>query len=464
MVLFAIPPADPIAAAADAESLSVGVAVVDVTPPIGYRMSGYFYERLSTGTANPLQARAIVFKQGGEQFAWVFCDLLGVPASLTSQVRESAAVATGISAEKIVIAATHSHTGPLYFGPLRDYFHAQALAKDGVDEHEAGDYPAELATKLVTALAKASQDSKPAEATVAFAAQRDLAFNRRYFMKDGSVVTNPGKLNPNIDRPAGPTDVELGLLQFLREGKPFAGLTVFGLHLDTTGGMEYAADFPYYLGRDLQRAFGPDYVSIFGIGPCGDVNHYDVSHDRPQKGHDEAERIGVTIAATALSALETAKPLVDLNLKSAYRRIEVPFQPFTDAEIVAARESLPKVGTRDKPMLEQVAAVKIVGVSDYGVPALPVDVQAFRLNDSLAVVALPGELFTELGLAIKQRSPFTKTLVLELCNDYPGYVPTRRGFAEGGYEPTYSKLAPGGGEQMVDAAVALLKELKGSEK
>ncbi|BBO32793.1 hypothetical protein PLANPX_2405 [Lacipirellula parvula] len=464
LVLLAFCSASSLAAADDAEPLSIGLAVVDVTPPIGHRMSGYFYERLSTGTANPLQARAIVFKQGSEQFAWVFCDLVGVPASLTSQVREAAEAATGIPVEKIVIAATHSHTGPLYFGALRDYFHEQAIAKTGVDEHEAIDYSAELEKKLVEAIAAASQSMQPAEVAASFATQRDLAFNRRYFMKNGSVITNPGKLNPDIDRPAGPTDVELGLLQFRRDGKPFAGLTVFGLHLDTTDGTEYAADFPFYLERDLRRTFGSQYISIFGIGPCGDVNHFDVSHDRPQKSHEEAERIGATIAATALKSLETAVPLGKPELNSSYQRIEVPFQQFTAAEIAAAKENLSKVGTRELPIMEQVAAVKIVGVNDYGVRSLPVDVQAFCLSDSLAVVALPGELFTELGLAIKQRSPFAKTLVLELCNDYPGYIPTRRGYIEGGYEPTYSKLEPGGGEQMVDAAVALLRELKGTEK
>lgn len=445
---------------AAAEPVHIGLASVDVTPAVGFRMSGYFYERFSTAVHNPLQARAIAFRQGDEQFAWVFCDLLGVPSTVSAVVRDAAAAKTGIPRQNIFIAATHCHTGPLYFGPLRNYFHAQAVEQAGVDEHEATDYAADLIAKLTDLVVAAAEEAKPTELAFAVASQPGLSFNRRYFMKDGSVATNPGKLNPNIDRPAGPTDVELDLLQFRRGAELIGGVTLFALHLDTAGGTEYAADFPFYIERDLRAALGPSYRSIFGIGTCGDVNHIDLSHDRPQKSQEESERIGAAIAATALAALKSAAPMTEPDLAASAVTIEVPLQDYTAAEVAAARASLPKVGTREMPMLDQVSAVKIVGIDDYGVKALPMDIQAFRLSNSVAAVTLPGELFTELGLAIKQRSPFATTLVFELSNDYPGYIPTRRAFAEGGYEPANSKIAPGGGEQMVDAAVGLLQELK----
>lgn len=444
--------------------VDIGVAIIDITPPVGYRMSGYFYERFSTGVHNPLFARAIAFRQGEQTFVWTFCDLLGVPASVSEQVRATAAEQVGIPHENIFVAATHCHTGPLYFGPLRDFFHARAAARTGVDEREAVDYSAELTQKLLSVISDAIAAAKPSDVVFAVAQQPGLAFNRRYYLKDGSVRTNPGKLNPNISRPAGPTDTDLMLLQFRREGKPFAGLTLFALHLDTTGGTEYAADFTYYLERDLRVAFGPGYVSIFAIGTCGDVNHLDVSRDRPQKGQAESERIGSAIGATAIPSLEAARPLSAPTLAATAATVAVPLQEYTDAEIAAARANLSKVGTREMPMLDQIFAVKVVVIDDYGVKSLPMDVQAFRLSNDIAAVALPGELFTELGLAIKQRSPFATTLVFELSNDYPGYIPTRRGFDEGGYEPTNSKIAPGGGEALVSVAVDLLQKLKREER
>jgi hypothetical protein len=88
------------------------------------------------------------------------------------------------------------------------------------------------------------------------------------------------------------------------------------------------------------------------------------------------------------------------------------------------------------------------------------EVQALAIGDDLAIVGLPGEIFAELGLALRERSPFRHTLVLGLANEAIGYVPTGRAFEEGGYEPTSSRLQPGGGERLVDEALALLKELR----
>jgi len=82
----------------------------------------------------------------------------------------------------------------------------------------------------------------------------------------------------------------------------------------------------------------------------------------------------------------------------------------------------------------------------------------------VAVVGLPGEVFVDLGLAIKRASPFATTLVVELCNDAPGYIPTRKAFAEGSYETVNSRVETGGGEKMVETAVRLLNELKGNAR
>jgi hypothetical protein len=82
----------------------------------------------------------------------------------------------------------------------------------------------------------------------------------------------------------------------------------------------------------------------------------------------------------------------------------------------------------------------------------------------VAIVGLPGEIFVELGLAIKRASPFATTLVVELCNDDPAYVPTRKAFSEGSYETVNSLVAPGGGEMLVETAVRLLQELAARPK
>jgi hypothetical protein len=107
-----------------------------------------------------------------------------------------------------------------------------------------------------------------------------------------------------------------------------------------------------------------------------------------------------------------------------------------------------------------VRAVKIVSCASLGGPTIPLEVQVFRLSDDVVLVGLPGEVFVDLGLAIKTASPFATTIVMELCNDSPAYVPTKKAFAEGSYETVNSRIQSGGGEMLVDAAIKLLEELQ----
>jgi len=447
---------------ASAAEMEAAVAVTEITSPVGYRMAGYFSERLSTGTHDPLMAKAIVLRQADQQAALVFCDLIGLPAELTGQVRRAVEQKTGIPAANIMIAATHAHTGPLFSGTLRKHFHEQAAAKGGTDPHEKQDYSAQLAGKLVEVIATARAALKPVKLQVAVAKQQGLSFNRRFHMKDGTVRFNPGKLNPEIVRPAGPIDPDVGILlmRSAAEDRPLASLCVFALHLDTVGGTEYSADYPYYLEQSLRQKLGERFVSLFGNGTCGDINQVDVSHNRRQQGQEEAKRIGETLAATLQAELAGLKDLKRPSLAVRSEVVDAPLQQPTAEDIAWAEEAIKKVGTKDLSFLDQVKAYKIKSLRSRGGKTLPMTVQAFRLGEDMAIVALPGEVFVDLGLAIKRASPFATTLVVELANDSPGYVPTRKAFAEGSYETVNSRVQPGGGELLVETAGRLLKQLK----
>jgi len=454
------------ACAADAGAgvppLEAGLAVVDITPPTGFRMSGYFRERLATGTHDPLMAKVLVLRQGDCRAALVFCDLIGVPSELSQQVRRKAEQKLGIPARNILIAATHSHTGPLFSGALRQYFHEKTVAEQGRDPRETVDYAALLSEKLLAGLADAQAGSSPVTLHAGAAEQPGLSFNRRFHMKDGTVRFNPGKLNPDIVRPAGPVDPQVALLLLRRSEDQHAlgALTVFALHLDTVGGTEYSADYPYYLSQTLQERFGPQFVSLFGNGTCGDLNHIDVSHRRPQKGQEEARRIGRTLGATVARRLPQLPQVARPRLAVRYRVVEVPLQEVTADELAWARKAIEQVGTRGLPFLEQVRAYKILDLHSRDSKTLAMPVQVFRFGPEAALVALPGEVFVDLGLEIKRRSPFALTMVVELAHDAPGYVPTRKAFAEGSYETVNSRIQPGGGERLVEAAVELLEELE----
>src|SRR4051794_8784117 len=135
--------------------VQIGAAEIDITPPIGHRMAGYFDERLATGIHDPLKAKAIVLGQGQEQVALVFCDLVGISLNVSKKARALASQRTGIPVTNILISATHSHTGPLFDDVRRKYFHEIAIAKTGKDPHEIIYYPDFLSERIVKVIAEA---------------------------------------------------------------------------------------------------------------------------------------------------------------------------------------------------------------------------------------------------------------------------------------------------------------------
>lgn len=444
-----------------AAELKAGAAEADITPPPGYRMSGYFRERLNTGTHDPLHAKALYLEQGEVMAALVFCDLIGVPAEVVAQARQIIEQQTRVPGDHVLVAATHSHTGPLYYDVLREHFHRLAVEKHGSDPQEPFDYAERLAQNIAAAVKQARDAARPAQLAAAVAQQTGLSFNRRFHMKNGSVVFNPGRQNPNIVRPAGPIDPDLGLLlaRDAANNQALALLTVFALHLDTVGGTEYSADYPFYLERALRERLGKSLVALFGAGTCGDINHIDVSTQRAPGDLSEAERIGSHLAETVLANIDRLTPIGNADLAVRTQTVDVPLQHYSPEQVEAAQRNMAKVGGKELSFLDQVEACKIVSLELRGKSSLPLEVQVFRFSPEVALVALPGEVFVELGLEVKRRSPFGTTLVVELANDNPHYVPTRKAFAEGSYEVVNSLVETGGGERLVEAAVKLLNSL-----
>ena len=139
--------------------------------------------------------------------------------------------------------------------------------------------------------------------------------------------------------------------------------------------------------------------------------------------------------------------------------LQVPLHQVTPEQVADARAVMEKFNDTNTAFLTKVDAVRTLDLARL-TPTWPMEVQVFRLDAETAIVCLPCEIFVELGLAIKQASPFRNTLVIEICNDRPSYVPTAKAFAEGSYEVTNARVKPGAGEMLVDAAVKLLRELK----
>lgn len=451
------------------QALYAGAAVADITPPATYPQ----YRGPSTGVHDPLLAKALVFRQGEDRAAFVACDLISVTRDLSSRVRTLASEQTGIPFENIIVAATHTHTGPRYHDEMAEYARKVEEGTLGPDDERS--YPAVLVRSIVKAVADADAAAVPVRLQAAVGEAKGISFNRRFYMKNGRVRFNPGVGNPDIVRPAGPVDPEVHTLMLRREsgGGAFAGLTVFANHLDTVGETEFSADYPYYLAEALRETFGEDFISVFGTGTCGDINHIDVHGGPGQSGHEAVtkptgEKLGAVVR-------EASKRLTDVETPSLAARstyVYAPLQDYTPEELAWARSETEKPLYAERPFLQGMRRRKILSLEEMrksgeATPptvgtepwTLPLEVQVIRLGGDAAIVGLPGEVFVELGLAIKHASPFAHTYVIELTNSNIAYVPTRHAFAQGSYETVNSRVAPGGGEMLVEAAVRLLKEL-----
>jgi len=429
-----------------AAQMYVGVAVVDITGDDAVIL-------------DPLNVKAIVFSQGTEHVALVECDQTYVFGDLTSQARKLASDKTGIPYSNICIAATHTH-----------------MSKYTVPD---------LKNCIIKAIVNAQATAKPVKMQVGSGRECTVAFNRRYFMKDGTVMFNPMFLNPDIVRPAGPIDPQVGIVIFrsLSDDHVIASLTNYALHCDTV--KEYgarfskkakgtennvSADYPYWLGESLRKDFGKDFVSIFTTGCCGNINHWDFSKPGPQSGHKtKTKHIGQSLAAVVKAELPKLKSSIP-SLASRSRILQVPLQNYSAEDLAWAKQlQNTKLSSHSEEVserqlfLDKIKKKKILALEKMrlkGQTTWPLDVQVFRLSDDTAIVTLPREMFVEHGLAIKNLSPFENTIVITLANNYCAYVPNRKAFSQGGYEVVRSRLAPGGGEMMAEAAVQMLKELK----
>ena len=418
-------------------------------------MAGYYSTRLATGTHDDLHAKALVLESGGTKAALVACDLISLPPFVIEETRRIATAKTGIPAANIMINATHSHTGPLMMGGgARDDAYGGSLPA-------ARQYLKDLPDKIAESIVLAAANLEPATVSVGKGHEGSISFNRRFFMKDGTVGWNPGKLNPDIVRTAGPIDPDVFVAYFAStKGTPLATYVNFALHLDTVGGMEVSADYPATTASILGRVKGGDMLTLFTNGACGNINHIDVTTKRPQKGHEEAARIGTVLAGEVIKTYAGLQSVSDLTLRVGSRTLQLQPASLKDGDIEKANAIVADVDSGKKvKFLDTVFAFKVLDTADRKGKPLDAEVQVIALGNDIAWVALPGEIFTELGMAIKKASPFKTTIVAELGHGPVTYFPNEAAAPQGNYEVVTSRVAVGSGERLVEAAKELLKEL-----
>ena len=445
-------------------TLQAGFSRVDVTPTLGIGMAGYYVPRRADGVLDALQINALALRTGDEKVVLMSIDHCGIVKEVINPMIDHVSDVTGLPREAVYIHSTHTHTGP-YLNPNP----ADALEIE---------YAQFVTRKFADAAKLALDDLKPAKMGYGIGQAPNIAFVRRFRMKDGSVRTNPGVDNPDILHPIGDVDERVNVLRFDREGSESLILVNFGNHPDVVGGTKISADWPGFVRSTVESVLD-NTRCIFFNGAQGDVNHVNVhprggylndmfiDFDDVARGYNHARYIGRVVTGGVLQVYDKVK-YVDVNsIRFAQKHIEVPANLPDSGEMAEAHRinNLHNAG-RDSElpysgmMLTTVVAraARMVRL-EHGPDSFCMPLSAIAIGP-VAMLGIPGEPFTGVGRALKEAEGWE--LVLPTCNTNAkeGYFPMLECYEEGGYEAGSSNFKAGVAELLIDEGKKVLNTLR----
>ncbi|HEY3936321.1 MAG TPA: neutral/alkaline non-lysosomal ceramidase N-terminal domain-containing protein [Bryobacteraceae bacterium] len=443
--------------------LLIGAAAEIITPEVGCEMAGFDARKgRARGIHDDLHARALVLDDGRTRIALVSVELLGLDRLFATRVRAEIERRTGIPAGNIVIAATHTHCGPVTF----NHFYNQGQPLD-----EA--YLTRLASAIVASAERAVASARPRKLRSGFVRAEGIAVNRR---------TANGL----------PVDPDAGVLLMEElDGTPVALAINFACHTTVLGPntLDISGDFPFYTIRRLQRQLGAGTQVLFFNGAEGDISmgHKSdlsaVGVIAPFRTFEKAEELGFRLAEAiggSLASLEYEDPF----LEAGHRTLHLPlkrYAPFStmverrERDLATVRELAAQTDTgregaaeellkaRQQSLfsrIEEYYALLYEQTSGPDPKTLAAELTALRIGNT-ALLSFPGEVFVDIALDIRRRSMFKRTMFLGLANDYVGYLPTAEADAAAGYEVVAARVTPAAAAILTEGATNLLDALAG---
>lgn len=418
-----------------------GAATSNITPPLGMEIVGNFAPRpIAAHVHDELHARCLVLDDGTTKLAFVVADTISLGRDVWDEAKQKITAATGIPAANLMFSGTHTHSS------------VSALT----NPDPALNYRQFIISRVVDGVRRAVNHLEPARIAWGAGKVPQHVFNRRWKLKDGMTNPNPfggldravmnpsSRLRPRLAEPAGPTNPEVYCLSVqAADGRQIALLANYWLHY--VGGVpreHLSADYFGEFCRVIEKKLSADgehapVVGILANGPCGDVNNNDYSGKTPAVKREPYEKIKMVagdLAAEVLRVRETLQHQDWVPLKAAVEDLELAVRrptpemvKWAEAVLAKPKDALPT------HLLEQPYAERTLTARDAKPDKVICVMQAFRIGD-LGIAAIPFEVFTEIGLEIKARSPFRDTFTIELANGSNGYLPTPAQHELGGYE------------------------------
>lgn len=443
--------------------LQAGFARVKITPMMGIKMIGYYFERYAEDVLDDIEINVLALACGDEKAVILSVDNEGLTRDVTTDFRVFISEQAGLPMESIYIHATHSHTAPI-------------LKKDSEAEIEK-EYYHFVRRKITDVTKLALEDLKPTKMGWGIGKAPNISFVRRYRMKDGSVQTNPGIDNPDIVEALGKVDDNVYVLRFEREDADSLVLVNFANHPDSVGGNKISADWLGFTRRTVEKVIDGTKCIVVN-GAQGDINHVNVhptggymndiriDFDGP-RGYKHSEYLGRVVTAAVLQAYDKVK-YIDIDfLKCKQRTIHV-------ASNMPSPEQLPEahrindlhnagldneLGVLGMMLTTIVAEARRMVRLEHGPESYEMDLSAIAIGD-VVLVGIPGEPFAGIGREICATEEWELVLVTCLTNGKHGYFPTEEAYNEGGYESRSSLFKVGVAEYIVKESKELLAELK----
>ena len=417
---------------------------VRITPGPGHPLGGYLARHgVATGTHDDLEASLIwLSTEDDPGVLWVALDALAVDAGLTSTLADAVAAAVGIDPERVLVCASHTHSGPEgWTGPLHPGL------------------PGQRDPGLVGRMAE-----KVTGAALRLRACRGRVRARWHAGSSEAVGSNRY-------RPDGPHDTSFGVLELCRDdGTPAALLFDYASHPTVLGpdNLTWSADWPGATRRELAALVGQP-VAVFLQGAAGDASSRFVRRGR---GHDEVRTLGghlATSIADTLSAAAAADATGPVRLSRSV--LHLPYRDVPSLEdSVELREAAEREWQHeltchgeDHPAVriartryEGCAMLAAMAASRRPTGCAEIPVSVVTLGE-IAWLHTPFELFASLGLRIRRGSPFRHTRVIGYTDGYLGYLPDADGHRDRVYESYVTLFGPDAGDVLVDKCLRLLR-------
>ena len=442
-------------------NLSAGFSRIDITPMRGIGISGYYISRLAEGVLDNLYARALALSYGEKRMVILGLDILQIQTPVCNRLREEVATATGLPMDAIFIHCTHTHTGPYV-----DTILAQNAGLE-LDVEPVEEYQRFLSHRLADVACEALEDLSPARMGFAIGHASNVAYIRRFRMKDGSVRTNPGVNNPDILAPIGELDERVSVLRFDREGKKSITLMNYANHPDVVGGNKISADWPGLSCVALEKAIDTT-EAIFINGMQGDVNHVNVhptkgflndlfmDFDDVARGYGHAKYMARVMAGAVMQVWDKVEYVDVDGIDFINRTVNIPSNKPAPEEMPEARRindlhtagrdaELPYEGMMLTTVVADAARkVRLENAPDF----FPMIFSALRIGN-VALIGVPGEPFNGIGRALKKAEGWDLVIPCCLTNGSEGYFPMEDAYAEGGYEAKSSNFKAGVAEKII---------------